>query len=379
MLVAGCGSLPSAGPLTSDIRGEYKSGDVRPFELVDVSAATVETLKQRPDPSLSASFGDYRPPANLTIGIGDGVALTIWEAGGDGLFASAPMIASASGVVSSGARGSGIPEQFVGEDGSVTVPFAGRVAIAGKTVTEAQIEIERALSGKANKPQVMVHLRNASNTVTVVGELTGGARVPLSIRGDRLLDVLAAAGGIRAPVHEAQVQLTRGDSTVAVPLQKVLRESRENIYLQPGDDLIVTRQPQTFTAFGATGRNAQITFESPRLTLVEAIARAGGLLDLRADPRGVFLFRFEPQELARSLGGHEPSTTAETKDMPVVYRLDFAQAGSYFLARNFQMRDGDMLYVSSAPANELQKFLQLIGLITQPVIQGAIAAEAVKD
>ena len=38
----------------------------------------------------------------------------------------------------------------------------------------------------------------------------------------------------------------------------------------------------------------QVTFGAEKVTLAEALAKAGGLLDLRADPAGVFLFRFEP-------------------------------------------------------------------------------------
>ena len=52
-------------------------------------------------------------------------------------------------------------------------------------------------------------------------------------------------------------------------------------------------QPKTFSAFGATGQNAAITFTSERLSLSEALAKAGGLLDDRVDPRAVFLFRYE--------------------------------------------------------------------------------------
>ena len=38
------------------------------------------------------------------------------------------------------------------------------------------------------------------------------------------------------------------------------------------------------------------------MTLAEAVAAAGGLLDLQADPGSVFLYRREPRELAEALG-----------------------------------------------------------------------------
>ena len=38
------------------------------------------------------------------------------------------------------------------------------------------------------------------------------------------------------------------------------------------------------------------------MTLVEALAKAGGLQDQRSDPAGVFLFRYEPPPMVKALG-----------------------------------------------------------------------------
>jgi polysaccharide export outer membrane protein len=50
---------------------------------------------------------------------------------------------------------------------------------------------------------------------------------------------------------------------------------------------------ETCSVLGATDQNVQITFNARQITLVEALAKAGSLQDLRSDPAGVFLFRFE--------------------------------------------------------------------------------------
>jgi polysaccharide export outer membrane protein len=161
-------------------------------------------------------------------------------------------------------------------------------------------------------------------------------------------------------------------------MAKLLQDPRENIYLQPGDMIVATRQPQSFTAFGATGRNAQIEFGAESISLIEAVAKTGGLLDNRADPRGVYLFRYEPRAVVDALRALPIEAEPSQEEVRVVYRLDLAQAGSYFLAQRFAMQDRDIVYVSSAATNELQKFLELLGLITQPVIQGAVVRGAVK-
>ncbi|MCJ2083440.1 hypothetical protein MKK49_19535, partial [Methylobacterium sp. J-090] len=62
----------------------------------------------------------------------------------------------------------------------------------------------------------------AAAFVTVSGEAVSGARVPLSGKGDRLLDVVATAGGVKAPVNETFVRLSRGNLTATVPLTTIV-------------------------------------------------------------------------------------------------------------------------------------------------------------
>jgi polysaccharide biosynthesis/export protein len=63
--------------------------------------------------------------------------------------------------------------------------------------------------------------------------------------------------------------------------------------------LTLIRDPQTFVANGATGRNAEIPFDAECISLSQALAKAEGLLDFRADPAGVFVFRFDAGATAR--------------------------------------------------------------------------------
>ena len=97
--------------------------------------------------------------------------------------------------------------------------------------------------------------------------------------------------------HEAFIRLTRRKHTVSVAYNALLNHPEENIYVLPADVITVVRDPQTFTAFGATGRSEKVAFDTAGITLEEAIAKAGGLNDSRADPGGIFLLRFEPTAL----------------------------------------------------------------------------------
>jgi polysaccharide export outer membrane protein len=373
--LASCSILPASGPSAIDISDQESSTEAPGgYILVDIDERVTTIFAAQPRDSLRF-FGNYHPAPELRIGVDDVVSITIWEAAAGGLFSAAP----GDRTFNAGSRTATLPPQVVARDGTVGVPYAGRLTAKGLTPAQLEAEIVKRLQGKAIEPQVLVTIvKNGSNTVTVGGEVTAGARVPLSVKGDRILDVIATAGGIRAPAHESVVKLTRGNRTVSVPFNTIVTDPHENIYGRPNDVITVVRSPQTFSAFGGTGKNATVPFESAGISLEEAIARAGGLLDYRADPAGIFLLRFEPRKLAEQIVPGRPMPS-EGALIPVIYKLNLRDANSFFLARAFQMKDKDILYVANSPADPVQKFLGLVGQITAPVISGIGVYGAVKN
>jgi len=372
--MAGCSYIPTSGPSADDIVQQAAPEAAPQYELVDINAAVVDLLRQRGPDSFQARFSDYRPSVEPRIGIGDTVSVTIWEASAGGLF-SAPLVAD---KFATGSKSATIPEQVVGRDGAITVPYAGRVHVAGRTTRDVQTIVEKALEGKAIQPQVLINVaRSVSNTVTVTGEVVSGARVPLSVRGDRIMDVIAEAGGIRAPVNETYVQLSRGAATVRVALTRVASDPRENIYLRPDDVLTLIRDPQTFIAYGATGRNAEIPFDAEGLSLSQALAKAGGLLDQRSDAAGVFVVRYEPASVVRMLRPGSPFIGAG-RMIPVVYRLNMHDGNSLFVAQNFRMLNRDFLYVSNAGLTDIQKVMGIFDMALAPAASGASIATVVR-
>lgn len=364
--LAACSTLPGQGPLADDISKGATSGEgVARYALVDVNEAAIAVLSRYSAPTFTKLFSDYRGAISPVIGVGDSVAVTVWEAAAGGLFSSPSL-----GGVTAGSHSAVIPEQIVARDGAITVPYANRVRVAGLTPPEVERSIVRNLTGKAIEPQALVTVtRSVTNSATVTGEVTNGARVPLTAKGDRILDVIAAAGGVRAPVHETFITLNRGNSSATVPMQTLLAQPRENIFVRPNDVLTLVRNPQTFSVFGATGRNAVVTFDALGITLEEAIAKSGGLIGLQSDPEGVFLLRRESPAVARQL---DPSFPVSGNGLVnVVYRINLRDANTYFLARRMQVRDKDMIYVASASSTELAKVLQLFSLVTQPILTGA--------
>jgi polysaccharide export outer membrane protein len=273
-----------------------------------------------------------------------------------------------------------IPPQSVGNDGTIRVPYAGRVNVIGQTAADVEKSVTAALANKAVQPQVLVEVRqSARNTVTVTGEVTGGARVPVTAGGQRVLDVIAAAGGLKVPVKESVIEVARGSATARAPFESVVSNPRENVFVYPGDTVTVVREPRTFTVLGATTHNAEIPFESDSVSMGEALAQAGGLEDNRADPSGVFLFRLEPYAIARKLLPPDCPLLDPHGMTPIVYRFNLFKPAVFGMLNHFWIEPNDMIYVANASGAETAKFLNISqGAVGNSLAAGAIAITAIR-
>lgn len=372
--------LPASGPTASVIRGESREADPA-FDVVALDAATAERLAATGAPSLASLGGTAGlggGAADLRIGTGDTVIVSIYEAASGGLFSGD---ASAAGGAS---KSISLPPQPVARNGTISVPYVGQVKVAGLTPAQVQAAIEAGLKDKAIEPQVLVTVGSSASTfITVAGDVGQPGRVPLNLGGDRILDVIAGAGGSKAPAYDSFVRLTRDGRTVTVSLAAIVDDPAQNIYLRPDDQVFVVTDPQIYTAFGATARNASFPFETDRLTLAEAVGRAGGLNDNRANPRGVFVFRYEdPQAYARirqTPAQTDPQAPATAAGIPVIYELNLREPQSLFAAQRFLMRDNDTIYVSNAPSTDLQKVFATISGGTGTGLSAARLSTTIAD
>jgi polysaccharide export outer membrane protein len=372
ILLAGCATfLPSIGASRKDIDNAAAQRSLPRIQLVDVNEEVTQHLvAQRARHLFSESLASG-PDQLQPIGAGDYLVVSIWEATPATLFGGVEIATSGTPTP---AHATTLPEQPVDGEGCITVPFAGRVPAAGKTLPDISAEIKRRLATKANQPEVLVLLtRNLSSTVTVVGEVTTSMRVPLTAAHERLLDALAFAAGVRQPINKTTIQITRGEGVYALPFETIIQDPKQNVRLQSGDVITALYQPLSFTALGASGKNDEINFETQGISLAQALARSGGLLDERSNPSGVFVFRLEPGSARAAIGSggaaSGPLITAEGL-VPVVYRVDLKDPRSLFWIQSFPVKDKDVLYVANAPVTELQKFLNLLFTLAYPVQTG---------
>jgi len=354
-LLTGCSTQSAQGPTSFEIN--HNSGRDADFTLIDLSPVVLQQFAQFKVPSLVESFGNATPAPIRTLERGDVVSITIWDAGG-GLFSPQGVVQAPTGATP-GTQQTNVPNQTVDPDGRITVPFAGQIKVAGKSVVEAQRAIVVALTHQALQPQALVNIvTDQSNLVTVIGDVKTPNRLPLDINGTRILDAIARAGGANAPAFNEVVQLTRHGVAKRVRLSWIHDNPAENIYLQPDDTLYVLHDPEVVAVLGAATNNMRLQFDTERMTLADAVGLAGGLRDAQAEPSGVYIFRMVPSELVH---GMKQDAVTNGGMVPVIFRTDMRAPQAYFMAQAFQMRDKDIVYVANAETTQLDKlFVKLL-------------------
>lgn len=359
--LSGCQAIsnwqPTAGPSKKIIEQQVDTAGTG-LTIIEIDN---QVARLTADFTPTRRFSDYYRGSSgfsNTINAGDVVDVSIWEAPPALLFGSASDIASMTG-----SKEVKLPEQMVDNRGQITIPFVGKLVVSGKTPQQVQDMIVKGLHKKANNPSAVVRIaKNNTADITIIGEVNNSTRMPLTGKGERLLDAIAAAGGTKHPSSRVTVQLNRRGQSVEMPFDMVMSDPSQNVLLQKGDVVAVHYQTKSFTVLGAVAKNDEISFETGGISLMQALARAGGLSDNRADARGVFIFR---QESINVLNAEQyqalPQEFRHQSIVPVIYRLNLKDPINYIVAQNFAVKDKDLIYVSNAPGVEFRKFVSLIG------------------
>ena len=331
--VAACGLLPRPGPTKNEIYAGSISRQGDAF-IVLVDDTVNRAASVSPALGFTQEFLGLSRVGSDTIRAGDTLGLTIWENVEDGLLA---------GV---GGRSATLQEVQVDGAGHIFVPYAGRIKAAGNTPDAIRRIITQKLEDQTPDPQVEVRrLAGDGATVTIVGAVGGQGNYPIERPSRNLTAMLAAAGGVTIRPEIARVIITRGNNRNEVWLTDLYDQPGNDIALRSGDRILVEEDTRSFTVLGATGSQNLVDFESKTLSAIEAIAQVGGLSTTAADPTGVFVLRNEPAAIAKRVIGRADIVGTQR----LAYVLDLTKPNGLFVARDFNVRDGDTIYVTEAP------------------------------
>lgn len=364
-LIAGCAAMPGNGPASSSVINNAETAARTTtatlgyrYILVDIDSDNIPLIASR-DVAADASFGitaDVIP--EIRLGVGDVIQLTVFESEAGGLFIPREAGVRPGNFVV-------LPPQEIGRNGKITVPYAGELTASGQTPETLESNVEQRLAGLAIEPQVTVTLleRNFAQA-TVVGSVENPGKYPVGTGGDRILDLIGKAGGTTTDDFSTFVTLSRMGVSVTVPYELITSTPSENIYIAPGDTINVTSELKKFYIFGASGVG-EYAFNAADIDMRTALSLASGLNDSAADPSQVFIYRAENRDVLAAMGFDAASLTSGGGDtVPTIYRADFRKPDSFFMAADFAIRDGDMVYVTNARAVEFGKFFNVIRTVT---------------
>ena len=379
-LLGACSIMPVNGPASRDVVAA--SADVVPSAAQSLDYAVVRVTPEAEgiiaeyNPRISGTFPDRQAPKELKFGIGDIVSVSIFESSSGGLFIPPEASVRPGNFIA-------LPNQPVNTRGYISVPYAGanrKILAKDKRPDEVEDEIIEALKDKAIDPQAVVTLaEQRTSLISVLGDVNNPSRFPATPEGERLLDVLTRAGGPKSQGYDSWVIVERDKKRGLAPFGALIYEPSNNIWIHPHDVIYLYREPQTFVVFGATGTQNLFNFDAWRLSLSEALAKAGGLQDLQADPASVFLYRGETRELAARLGVN--CDRFKGPIIPIVYQINLRDPGGYFLATRFQIRNKDVIYAPNNPTVDAAKamaFFQLVMATVNNPITTALNVYALK-
>jgi len=373
-----CASLPTSAPTVKDFsksspntaayQKDYPIGPRYQIINLGPKISLAITKYYRDESSAVVGASHYSPTQVLLPG--DVVAISIFDVSSQPLLgAGTTENATASSVSPVVGHSTALPTETIELNGDVKIPFAGPVDIAGLTPSQAARAIEVSLKGQLKAPQAIVSLINSPlDAVTVGGDVGRPGIINLSVRGEHILDVIAAAGGAKYEAYDCDIDLVRHGSTLRMWLQDLVDHDDHDVPVEPGDRLYILHNPRSFSVLGSAMKVSQIDFDSRSVTLAEAIARAGGANNSLTNLEYVFLLRYEPKDLVATF---DPAidTSAEYGanyhgKIPVAYRINLRDGSGYFVAQSVQIQNKDVILMTKSDFSQLQQLFEIIHSVT---------------
>ena len=210
----------------------------------------------------------------------------------------------------------------------------GQVQAAGRAPEQIREELQTRLAEFIPDPQLEVRVAAFnSQAIVVTGEVETPNRQPLTNVPLTLLEAVNAAGGLTEDADSARVTLQRRGKTYNINFDTFLRGGRltNNPILINGDTISVSRRrPMDAFVLGEIVAPATVDLSEDDISLTQAVTRQGGLADVRADARGVFVFRNHGNAIN-------------------VYQLDTSSPTGFVLGTKFMLAPNDVVFVTRSP------------------------------
>lgn len=350
------------------------------------------SLGALPSPPLDPNGDPVRPTMNLPpelpsgtyrIGVGDALSLAT---------RASASLRDISGITAENLR----QIYSVQDDGTIGIPDAGRVAVAGMTIDEAESAVFQALVRANIDPSLSLEVADyRSQQVAVGGAVHNAAVILITQKPLTLVEAMSSVGGITATDRKySAIRIYRDGIIYQVPLAEYDRRSelqrlrltgsdsvfvdeaydydRAQAYFTQQIQLIGLRRAARADALNALNAAVQIR----RTALMEAQGNFRAQEEFGAVRRDHVYLAGEVSRQSRlampfgnglSLadalfgeGGYDQITgdssqiyvlrgTPNASDKVTAWHLDATSAANFVLATRFELRPSDVVFVSQQP------------------------------
>ncbi|VWX61114.1 EPS I polysaccharide export outer membrane protein EpsA [Burkholderiales bacterium 8X] len=345
LVFAGCTSIESGMRLESvPSAPEGQTAQQTPIlKLITPTLIAEESadLERSTRQDIQGFTGTTKP---YVIGNGDLLSILVWNYPELNIAAAGAQALSASGVP---VRGAQSPSAYVvDQSGQIQFPYVGAIRVAGLTEMQARDLLQERLFRSIKKPDITLRVQDfRSKKVYVDGEVRSPGNQVIDDLPMTLLEALTRAGGLLPSADQSAIVISRGGASYPVNLPALVRQgiNPSDILLAPGDVLRVrSRDENKIFVLGEVAAPRALPMVNGRLTLTEALGEAGGLNQLSAAGRQVYVVR-----------------NANAKE-PLVYNLDARSPVALALADGFVLRPRDVVFVD---ASGLARFNRIVTLI----------------
>jgi polysaccharide export outer membrane protein len=174
----------------------------------------------------------------------------------------------------------------------------------------------------------------------------------------RILDAISVAGGAKGSDYNTLVTLQRSGSSATVRLSTLLTNPENNIFVQPQDVIALKKEERYYNVLGAASSNSRVAFDAEKITVADALAKAGGLNEEKAEAATVVVLRREEPKTLEAMGV-KVANFKDAEPIPAVYRFNLTSPAGMFLAQKMDLRNNDVVYVSNHPFTDATKLLGL--------------------
>ena len=343
-IIAGCSVLPRGAAVDTEILKAADNPDAD-FAIYPVTRSFLPSLQEWPRVAgRKYNWIGHSHGSNMTVILaGDMINLRIWDSEQNSL------------LTSPGQPASELNGNIVSPNGTMFVPYVGKIKVAGRTPDSARSEIQRSLESISPSAQVQLTVMpGRRNSV----DLVGGARQPGNFKMEGMnfsvLSLIAAGGGVETGFENPQIRLVRGHEIYGTSIDVLYDDPRLDTRLRGGDKVIIEKDERYFLSLGAASSEALHPFIKDEVSALDAMSIIGGVNENRADLQGILILREYPTSAVRP-GVRGPRQTR------VVFTIDLSSSDGLFSARNFSIQNKDLILVTESPINNTRTILGLVG------------------